>query len=468
MTERLNAEVVVAGHICLDVIPAMQARKDGMGAILVPGKLVDIGAAVISTGGAVSNTGLALHRLGVAAKLMGKIGDDLFGGAILDVLQGYGKELAAGMIVAEGEHTSYTLVISPPNIDRIFLHCTGANDTFTADDLKVEALSGARLFHFGYPPLMRQMYAGGGEELAGLLARVKEAGLTVSLDLAKPDPESPAGQADWRSIFVKALPFVDVFLPSFEEILYMLRREEYDRLTAVHGTSDLLPFAEGLLLRELSGELLELGASIVGLKLGEHGLYLRTTDDRAKLEAMGAGAPPSVDAWLGRELLVPCFEVEVAGTTGAGDCTIAGFLAGLLKGLRPEDVLNGAVAVGACNVEHADATSGVPAWEAVQQRMAAGWRRRPVRLSLPGWRSGVEGDAAGRSLGVGVEGAVGEVSGFGVAGVEGVVGEARGVGVAGAVGEASGVGVASVEGVVGEASGFGVAGIWYGPEETFE
>ncbi|RAP75011.1 carbohydrate kinase family protein [Paenibacillus montanisoli] len=390
LAARAETEVVVAGHICLDVIPAMQARKDGMGAILVPGTLVDIGAAVISTGGAVSNTGLALHRLGVATKLMGKIGDDLFGGAILDVLRGYGQELADGMIVAEGEHTSYTLVISPPNIDRIFLHCTGANDTFAADDLKVEALEGARLFHFGYPPLMRQMYAGGGTELAGLLTRVKEAGLTVSLDLAKPDPESPAGQADWRSIFVKALPYVDVFLPSFEEILYMLRREEYDRLAAVHGTNELLPFAEGPLLRELSQELLALGVGIVVLKLGEHGLYLRTTDDRAKLAAMGPGAPASVEAWLNRELLVPCFEVDVAGTTGAGDCAIAGFLAGLLKGLRPEDALNGAVAVGACNVEHADATSGVPAWQAVQQRMATGWRRRQVRLPLPGWTGGDE------------------------------------------------------------------------------
>ncbi|SFT27823.1 carbohydrate kinase family protein [Paenibacillus sp. BC26] len=390
----LDVEVVVAGHICLDVIPAMQAKKDGMGAILVPGKLVDIGAAVISTGGAVSNTGLALHRLGVGTKLMGKIGDDLFGGAILDVLRGYGQELASGMIVADGEHTSYSLVISPPNIDRIFLHCTGANDTYSADDLPVEALRGARLFHFGYPPLMRKMYEDGGTELAELLSRVKQAGLTVSLDLAKPDPESPAGLADWRSVFVKALPHVDVFLPSFEEILYMLRREEYDRLLSVHDTNDLLPFADGTLLRELSQELLDLGVSVVVLKLGEHGLYLRTTDNRTKLAAMGTGGPADVEAWLNRELLVSCFEVEVAGTTGAGDCTIAGFIAGLLKGLSPEAVLNGAVAVGASNVEHADATSGVPAWEAVQQRMAAGWGRKAVTLALPGWSRVVASSSA--------------------------------------------------------------------------
>lgn len=393
---RAGAEVVVAGHICLDVIPAMHEMKEGIGAILVPGKLVDIGAAVIATGGAVSNTGLALHRLGLRTKLMGKIGDDMFGGAIVDVLRSYGgQELAGGMIVAAGESSSYTLVINPPNIDRIFLHCTGANDTFTAADIQEEALTGARLFHFGYPPLMRKMYEDGGDELAALLAKAKNAGLTVSLDLAKPDPESPAGRADWHSILLKALPQVDVFLPSFEEILYMLRREQYESLALQHGTNDLLPFADGPLLRELSQELLDLGVSIVVLKLGEHGLYLRTTDEAAKLAAIGAAAPEQLDAWVDRELLVPCFEVAVAGTTGAGDCTIAGFLAGLLKGLAPEAVLTGAVAVGACNVEQSDATSGVPAWEAVQQRMAAGWRRREVKLALRDWRRGAGGSDAG-------------------------------------------------------------------------
>ncbi|WP_258171129.1 carbohydrate kinase family protein [Paenibacillus sp. R14(2021)] len=378
-----SVEVVAAGHICLDVIPSLCTQL-GMGTLLVPGKLVEIGAAQIAVGGAAANTGLALHRLGLRTKLMGKIGSDLFGEAILRILREYDHELADGMIIAPGEHTSYTIVINPPQIDRIFLHCTGANDHFAADDLQVEELAGARLFHFGYPPLMRQMYMNGGTELAALLSRVKGRGLTVSLDMAKPDPGSPAGQADWRSILMKALPFVDVFLPSFEEILFMLRRGRYEELAAAHG-SDLLPFAEGPLLRELAEELLTLGSAIVVLKLGEHGLYLRTTSDPSRLADMGKGAVGMIEAWLDRELLAPCFEVEVTGTTGAGDCTIAGFLAGLLRGYGPEETLNGAVAAGACNVEQADATSGVRSWEAIEARLAAGWPKRPVHHALQEW-----------------------------------------------------------------------------------
>ena len=47
--------------------------------------------------------------------------------------------------------------------------------------------------------------------------------------------------------------------------------------------------------------------------------------------------------------------------------------------------MTGAVAVGACNVEAADAVSGVPAWDVVQGRTQAGWEQLPVTLKLPGW-----------------------------------------------------------------------------------
>lgn len=387
MKER-SAEVIVAGHICLDIIPAIEEKREGISALLVPGKLVNVGPALLSTGGAVSNTGLALHRLGLRTKLMSKIGDDQFGKAILDVLGSYGDELAGGMIVAEGEHSSYSLVISPPGVDRIFLHCTGANDTFAAEDILTNELQGARLFHFGYPPLMRKMYENEGEELARLLSHVKSQGLTISLDMAKPDPESPASRVDWRVILEKALPNVDVFLPSFEEILLMLHPERYEELSRIHQTSDLLPYANGSLLSMLSTELIQMGAAIVAIKLGEHGLYVRTAKDHDRIAAMGPCAPDMdrISSWMERELLVPCFKVKVAGTTGAGDCTIAGFLAGLLKGLNLEDILHSAVGVGACNVERSDATSGIPKWEEMRERITAGWEQGDVILDLPGWR----------------------------------------------------------------------------------
>ena len=97
-------EAIVAGHICLDIIPHFPVDAGAeLAAYLSPGRLSEVGAATLSTGGAVSNTGLNLKRLGVDTRLMGKMGDDLFGAAILDIVRGYGRELAEGMIVVPGE-----------------------------------------------------------------------------------------------------------------------------------------------------------------------------------------------------------------------------------------------------------------------------------------------------------------------------------------------------------------------------
>jgi len=319
-------EVVVAGHICLDIIPTFERPVT-----LEPGKLFKIGPAVVATGGVVSNTGIALHRLGVRTRLMGKVGDDLMGRAILELVRPIDPD---GMIVAPGATSSYTVVISPPGVDRTFLHCTGANDTFMADDIDYDRLAGARLFHFGYPTLMRSIYSDGGRLMETIFRRVKERGVMTSLDMSFPDPQSEAGRVDWPAWLRRVLPHVDVYLPSLDETQFMLGQKPAN---------------------ELARQLHDWGAGIVGLKLGVEGLFC---------------------LWKGREYHASCFEVNVVGTTGSGDCTIAGFLAGLLRGLPPEQVMTAAVAVGACCCEAADATSGLRSWDEVQRRIQAGWKRR--------------------------------------------------------------------------------------------
>ena len=148
-------KIVAAGHVCLDIIPTFLRGAPTIDAVMQPGKLVEMGPAVLSTGGAVSNTGLALKRLGLPVRLMGKVGDDAFGMAVRDYFRRLDETLVETMIVDPSVATSYTVVISPPGIDRIFLHCPGANDTFGADDVTPSLLADMQLFHFGYPPLMR-------------------------------------------------------------------------------------------------------------------------------------------------------------------------------------------------------------------------------------------------------------------------------------------------------------------------
>jgi sugar/nucleoside kinase (ribokinase family) len=376
-------EVIVAGHICLDIIPRFSSDAGGdLAAYLSPGRLSEIGPAALSTGGAVSNTGLNLKRLGVDARLMGKVGDDLFGHAILDIVRGYGSELAEGMIVVPDQASSYTVVINPPHIDRMFLHCPGANHTFGANDVRYDLLAQARTFHFGYPTLLGRMYVDGGREMVEMFRRAKETGVTTSLDMSMPDFASPSGQANWKAIMQQCMPYVDLFLPSAEEWLFMVNRPRFKELSTTVGAAGMLDALSVDEIGSLAQTALTMGARIVVLKLGERGIYMRTAAD---LREMGRGAPSDLSAWCSRELWVPCFVPDaLVGTTGAGDATIAGFLTALLRGVSPERALTIAAAVGACNVEAADALSGVRSWDETLARIDAGWHRSP--LTIPGWR----------------------------------------------------------------------------------
>ncbi len=377
--------VIVAGHICLDIIPQLTGMsREAFERSFTPGHLVECGPTALSTGGAVSNVGLALHRLGIPTRLMGKIGPDLFGQAVRQIVEARGAGLADGMIVDPAAATSYSVCINPPEVDRIFLHYPGPNDTFSAADVRYDLTTAAQLFHFGYPPVMRCMYENDGAELIAILRRVRADGVTTSLDMTFPDPSAPAGRADWVKILRGALPYVDIFLPSIEEILFMLRRATYEELRTRFG-ADLLQGITPELLTDLGDELLGLGVKIAGLKLGDRGFYLRTAD-RAAIAGMGRAAPADPAAWADQELWAPCFRVEVVGTTGAGDAAIAGFIAGLLRGLSPAAALTAAVAAGACNVEAADALSGIRTWDETLGRIAAGWPRHVLTIDAAGWR----------------------------------------------------------------------------------
>ena len=46
-------QVVVAGHICLDIIPAFKKTDKKIDEIFVPGKLINVGSVNVSTGGPV-------------------------------------------------------------------------------------------------------------------------------------------------------------------------------------------------------------------------------------------------------------------------------------------------------------------------------------------------------------------------------------------------------------------------------
>ena len=378
--DRMGKKVIVAGHACLDITPLFPQNQQAakLGNILSPGKLIQMEGVDIHAGGAVSNTGMAMKMLGADVCLMAKTGSDEFGKIISDIYAAQGAD--SGIIVQEGQNTSYSVVLALPGIDRIFLHDPVCNHTFSFEDLPKEKLLGTDLFHFGYPPLMKKMYEDTGSELVRMMKYMKAQGTATSLDLAFVDGESDAGAADWKEILSRVLPYVDFFVPSIEELCFMLDRDRYEAWKTKAGDEDI-SFSLDVQrdIRPLADKCMELGAKVLLLKCGAPGLYYRTTEVK-RLEGLETALGISAEDWSDREGFEASYQPKrVLSGTGAGDTTIAAFLTAMLEGYPFEMCIHLAAAEGASCVEAYDALSGIRPLKELASRIEKGWKKQNFR-----------------------------------------------------------------------------------------
>jgi len=354
-------DAAVAGHICFDIIPDFpDTGARTIAELLTPGKLVQVGPAALSTGGPVSNTGIGLKIFGTSVVFMAKVGDDEIGQLIVNRLKIQGH--AEGVKISKGEESSYTIALAPPGIDRIFLHNPGTNNTFSSKDIDFSLVEKSRLFHLGYPPLMRALYSDCGRELVECFRCARESGATTSLDMSLPDPTSEAGKIDWRKILEKLLPHVDIFLPSVEEAYAMLKPREFWARRNKIGGAEIINDIAPREYSELARIFIAMGCRMTALKTAHRGFYFRTGKIE-ELNKIGAAKPLSPEQWAERELWAPAFLVpRIASATGSGDSSIAGFLASYLRGYPLERCLVLANVAGHLNLHELDALSGLKPW----------------------------------------------------------------------------------------------------------
>ncbi len=377
-------DIIVAGHLCLDIIPLFpDTGAKSIDQIMRPGKLVNVNDAHISTGGPVSNTALNLKKLGNKVAFCACVGDDVLGKITIDLLSKTGS--TDGFSILKGKSSSYTVVISPPGIDRIFLHNPGTNNYFTSSDLDPKLIADCRHFHFGYPPLMDLMFADEGKELMQIFKIAKDAGATTSCDMTLPDPDSKSGKAPWRKILENILPYVDIHLPSIEETFYMLHPQEFLKMKAEHDNKELIDFISPSRYSSLADEILQMGAKMVSLKSGHRGFYIKTSP-KEKLANLGAAKPGNQENWANRHLWAPAFVVDSFGSaTGSGDSSIAGLLSAYLRGLDIETALKYATCLGYQNVQVLDAVSGIENWQKSTEILDAKLPMIDAKIDDPGW-----------------------------------------------------------------------------------
>ena len=363
-TTSRSVDAVVAGYLGVDLTPGFASMRTVIpfSELFRPGKLIETEGLNISLGGVVANTGLAMRRFGQRVELMGSVGCDALGDMALARLTQVG--VTRGIRRNPRTGTAYGLVIAPPGSDRFFLEDPGCNASFTADDIDYEVVGQSRLFHFGYPPLMQALWTHGGAELQRLLQRVRERDVAVSLDMTLPDPDSPAGKADWQAILAATLPLVDIFMPSIEELLFMLEPPLYVRLLSETPGGDMIAAITPETYERLAERVLALGVKVLLIKAGHRGGYLRTGDlaplsgpDSLLHLSDPVGCPAG--AWI------PPFPVEAArfcNASGAGDCAVAGFLSALLNGMKIREAGSYAMMAGRDNLYGHDALSGLREW----------------------------------------------------------------------------------------------------------
>lgn len=372
-------DVTVAGYLCIDLFPdfGRDNSVSGVSSFLVPGRLIEIEGLSFMPGGVVANTGLALKKFNKKVFLNGLTGDDFVGRIAREWFETW--HLSEGIKTVEGEGTALSIVIAPPGIDRIFLESTGCNKVFDNSFIDYEAASRSRIFHFGYPPLLKQYYSDKGRELRTLFSEINKMRVVTSLDFSLPDPETESGKADWPEIMKNILPFTDIFVPSIEEVLQIMLPQKYNEILSDTGTAGMTDFVEVELIRSLGRQIIESGTKILLIKMAHRGAYLLTGDISSLNEKLDLKL--SAKEWNFCELLCNAYHVEqeqFKNATAAGDTAVAAFLSAILNGEGPGTALKYAAIAGRNKLYCNNIYSELSDWQTMTRQI----RSEPNELVL--------------------------------------------------------------------------------------
>ena len=267
----------------------------------------------ILTGGDAMNEAAIFSKLGNRVGLVGKVGNDHFGKAILQLAQMDRVDIK-NIKIDENVKTSVCIVLVNEKGDRNFLSYRGPNETLSVEDIDFSIIKKAKAVSIGsifaLPKLDR-----GGAELIFKEARANNVitAFDVKYDTYKLGFDGIKG----------LLGYTDFFLPSYDEAVYLTKEKEPEKIADI---------------------LLGYGAKTIVIKLGGEGCYIKSSKE---------------------SYLVEPYETEAIDTTGAGDNFVAGFLTGVLKGWDLMRCSKFANAVGSLSVKGIGATTFVKSMDQV-------------------------------------------------------------------------------------------------------
>ena len=251
--------------------------------VLAPARALEVGTDVpgriaLVQGGSAANTARWLGRLGAHATLIGAVGRDPAGRALVDAVRSDGVVLHVSRV--QGARTGRIGVLVAPGGERSFVADRGAADLLGADDLRPGWFRGIDALHLPAYSLLGEPLGLAGRRAVAL---ARTAGALVSVDLASIGPLLAQGRRAARSLVADIGP--DLLFATASEAEALLGRY------AVEGLLQYAPMAV--------------------VKRGAKGATVLASEGDGHLR-----------------FEVATQQVNATDTTGAGDAFDAGFLVG--------------------------------------------------------------------------------------------------------------------------------------------
>lgn len=296
-------KICVIGSLNMDLVASMERFPQ-------PGETLTGKQFGVFPGGKGANQAVAAGRLQADVRMIGKVGDDVFGERIIANLKENGIN-AEGLGVAAGLSSGVAVIEVDGSGENHIVIIPGANGGMDRSflDQRLEFMLECDIFLLQLEiPI---------ETVAYVVKKLKEHGKTIILDPA------PA-----RSLPAEIFENIDYITPNETEIAILSNRP-------VQNETDIAAAAL---------ELLNRGVGQVILKAGKRGAFIIRPEETVH---------------------IPGFKVTVVDTTGAGDSFNAGLAVSLAQGLGLAESVRFANAVGALATTAQGAQIAMPRYEQV-------------------------------------------------------------------------------------------------------
>jgi fructokinase len=320
----LNLDILCLGELLIDMFPAEIGRS-----------MAEVTSFKPKPGGAPANVAVAAARLGARSGFIGKVGEDIFGHYLEDVLAREGVDTSGLRFDLQARTTLVFIALPNANsAEFVFYRNPGADMLFSPEDLDPSLLSQAACLHFGSLSLIVEP---SGSATRAAVEASRQSGALVSFDVNyRPTLWDSAPDALARVKDV--IPAVDLLKVNETELRILSSQDE---------------------LEPAAMTLLEMGPKLCVITLGQKGSYYQSRE--------GGG-------------FIPAFPVETVDATGCGDAFIAGLLTRLVRdSKRLEDLssdrlgaaLRFANAVGALTAQTLGVIPALPRAPQVEQFLKA-------------------------------------------------------------------------------------------------